>query len=174
MRVLLVEPYLGGSHAQWAEGLRRHSGHEVVLVGHEGRYWRWRMRGGPVTLAERAAEAVAAHGRPDLVLVSGMTDLAAFCGLSRSWLGATPVALYLHESQLLHPRRPGDGTGVEGVFANWRSMVAADHVFVATRYHREALLDASPPRWRRCPTNPTATCSSRSRPARRCCRSGSS
>ena len=33
MRVLLVEPYLGGSHADWAEGLTRHSTHEVVAVG---------------------------------------------------------------------------------------------------------------------------------------------
>ena len=58
MRVLLVEPYLGGSHADWAEGLARHSAHEVVAVGHPGRHWRWRMRGGPVTLAEQADRAV--------------------------------------------------------------------------------------------------------------------
>lgn len=144
MRVLLVEPYLGGSHADWAHGLVRHSTHEVVLVAHEGRHWRWRMRGGPVTLAEQAASAVAECGRPDVVLVSGMTDVAAFCGLSRSWLGATPVVLYLHESQLLHPGRPGGDAGSEGVLANWRSMVAADHVFVATRFHRRALLDSLP------------------------------
>jgi glycosyltransferase involved in cell wall biosynthesis len=142
--VLLVEPYLGGSHAGWAHGLVRHSAHEVVLVAHEGRHWRWRMRGGPVTLAERAAEAVADHGRPDVVLVSGMTDVAAFCGLSRSWLGTTPVAVYLHESQLLHPSRPDGDAGSEGVSANWRSMVAADHVFVATQFHRRALFDALP------------------------------
>ncbi len=144
MRVLLVEPYLGGSHADWAEGLARHSAHEVLGVGHPGRHWRWRMRGGPVTLAEQAAAMLADHGRPDVVLVSGLTDVAAFCGLSRRWLGDTPVALYLHESQLLHPGTPPGSTGAEGVFANWRSMVAADHVFVASEFHRRELFAALP------------------------------
>ncbi len=144
MRVLLVEPYLGGSHADWAAGLARHSAHEVTVVGHPGRHWRWRMRGGPVTLAEQAAAVVAEHGRPDVVLVSGLTDLAAFCGLSRRWLGDTPVALYLHESQLLHPGTPAGSAGAEGVFANWRSMVAADHVFVASGFHRRELFAALP------------------------------
>ena len=144
MRVLLVEPYLGGSHADWAAGLARHSAHEVTVVGHPGRHWRWRMRGGPVTLAEQAAAVVAEHGRPDVVLVSGLTDLAAFCGLSRRWLGDTPVALYLHESQLLHPGTPAGSVGAEGVFANWRSMVAADHVFVASEFHRRELFAALP------------------------------
>jgi glycosyltransferase involved in cell wall biosynthesis len=144
MRVLLVEPYLGGSHADWAEGLARHSAHEVVAVGHPGRHWRWRMRGGPVTLAEQAAAAVAEHGRPDVVLVSGLTDVAAFCGLSRRWLVDTPVGLYLHESQLLHPGTPAGAAGAEGVFANWRSMVAADRVLVASEFHRRELFAALP------------------------------
>jgi glycosyltransferase involved in cell wall biosynthesis len=144
VKVLLVEPYLGGSHADWAHGLVRHSAHEVVLVAHPGRHWRWRFRGGPVTLAEQAAAIVAERGRPDVVLVSGMTDVAAFCGLSRRWLGDLPVGLYLHESQVLHPARaPGEG-GAEGVYANWRSMAATDHTYVASEFHRRTLLDALP------------------------------
>jgi glycosyltransferase involved in cell wall biosynthesis len=144
MRVLLVEPYLGGSHADWAAGLARHSTHEVSVVGHPGRHWRWRMRGGPVTLAEQAATVVAEQGPPDVVMVSGLTDVAAFCGLSRRWLGAIPVVLYLHESQLLHPGTSAGSVGAEGVFANWRSMAAADHVFVASEFHRRELFAALP------------------------------
>lgn len=144
LEVLLVEPWCGASHGRWAEGLARHSRHHVVLVGHPDRHWRWRLRGSPVTLAAAAREAVAAHGPPDVVLVSGMTDLAALCGLSRDWLGSTPVGLYLHESQLVHPPVPGGTVPAEAVFANWRSMVAADEVFVSSAFHRRALLEALP------------------------------
>lgn len=32
MRIALVEPYHGGSHAAWAEGCRDHSVHDVGLI----------------------------------------------------------------------------------------------------------------------------------------------
>ena len=115
-----------------------------MVVGHPDRHWRWRLRGSPVTLARAAGDAVAEHGHPDVVLVSGMTDLAALCGLSRGWLGATPVGLYLHESQLVHPAAPGETVPAEAVFANWRSMVVADRVFVNSAFHRDALFAALP------------------------------
>ena len=79
-RVLLVEPFHGGSHGAWANSLVRHSRHEVVSVSHPGAFWRWRMRGAALTLAAATREAVAVHGAPDVVLVSGMVDLPAGWG----------------------------------------------------------------------------------------------
>ncbi|HJL89620.1 MAG TPA: DUF3524 domain-containing protein, partial [Acidimicrobiales bacterium] len=70
-RVLLVEPYHGGSHAAWADGLAAHSRHEVVAVSHPGAFWRWRMRGSSLTLAEGARAAGGRAGQPDLVSGSG-------------------------------------------------------------------------------------------------------
>ncbi|HXH58854.1 tRNA-queuosine alpha-mannosyltransferase domain-containing protein [Iamia sp.] len=96
MRVLLVEPWLTGSHQAWAEGFAVRSAHEVHVVAHDGAYWRWRLRGGAVTLAEAAAVVVAEHGPPDLVLASSMLDVPAFCGHARAWMGETPIALFLH------------------------------------------------------------------------------
>ena len=54
-RVVLVEPYYGGSHRAWADGLIRHSRHEIHLVTHDAAYWRWRLRGSALTLAEQVA-----------------------------------------------------------------------------------------------------------------------
>ena len=46
VRVLLVEPYYGGSHKAWADGYGAHSAYEVTLVSHPARFWKWRMQGG--------------------------------------------------------------------------------------------------------------------------------
>lgn len=144
MRVLLVEPWLTGSHQAWAEGFSAHSAHEVHLVAHDGAYWRWRLRGGAVTLAEAAAAVVDEHGPPDVVLASSMLDVPAFCGHSRGWLGTTPVALYLHETQPARAALTGEALDDDMAYRNWASMVAADHVFVNSDFHRTALFDALP------------------------------
>lgn len=144
MRVLLVEPWLTGSHQAWAEGFARRSAHEVHVVAHGGAYWRWRLRGGALTLAERAAEVVEAHGPPEVVLASSMLDVAAFGGHSRAWLGSTPVALYLHETQPARAALTGEPIDDDMAYRNWTSMVAADHVFVNSAFHRDALFGALP------------------------------
>ena len=87
MRVLLVEPYLGGSHADWATGLARHSTHEVGGRA-PGRHWRWRMRGGPVTLAEQAAAEVAEPAGPTWCWCRAHRP-GRVLRLSRRWLGDT-------------------------------------------------------------------------------------
>ncbi len=144
MRVLLVEPWLNGSHQTWAEGFAAHSDHEVQLVGHEGAYWRWRLRGGAVTLAEQSAAVVAEAGPPDVILASSMLDVAAFCGHARAWIADTPIALYLHETEPARALLTGEAIDDDIAYRNWTSMVAADHIFVNSAFHRDALFDALP------------------------------
>jgi glycosyltransferase involved in cell wall biosynthesis len=149
LHVLVVEPYLGGSHAAWVDGLRRHSRHRVTVVSHPANFWRWRMQGAALTLASGAEEAVATAGRPDIVLATDMMHLPAFLGFTRRTLGHASVALYLHESQLLYPDapdprgRPARGRPAEARErlgqVNWQSMAAADHVFFNSRSHLDAL-----------------------------------
>jgi glycosyltransferase involved in cell wall biosynthesis len=79
-----------------------------------------------------------------VVLASSMLDVPAFCGHARSWLGPTPVALYLHESQPARAALTGEPLDDDIAYRNWASMVAADHVFVNSDFHRTALLDALP------------------------------
>ncbi len=144
MRVLLIEPWLNGSHQAWAEGYAAHSGEDVHLVAHEGAFWRWRLRGGAVTLAERAAAVVDEHGPPDVVLASSMLDVPAFLGHARTWIGSAPVALYLHETQPARAALTGEVLDDDMAYRNWSSMVAADHVFVNSAFHRDALFGALP------------------------------
>ncbi len=138
--VLLVEPYYGGSHRAWADGYLARSRHRVRLVTHEGQLWRWRMRGGAVTLAEAVVADVEVHGRPDVVLVSDMVDLPALLGLTRRHLGDPAVVLYMHENQITYPLAPNQRPDEGLALVNWKSMVAADLVAFNSAFHRDAVL----------------------------------
>jgi glycosyltransferase involved in cell wall biosynthesis len=134
MEILLLEPYCGGSHRAWAEGYAAHSRHGVTPLALPARFWKWRMQGGALTLAEQAR---ALPTRPDLILASDMLNLPAFLGLTRDCFPGVPAALYCHENQLTYPFPPGEKRDLTYGMINWLSMLAADRVFFNSRYHLE-------------------------------------
>lgn len=139
MKVLLVEPYYSGSHRAWADGYVRHSSHEVRLITHPGRWWKWRMKGGAVTLA---ASLESLDGwAPEVVLVSDMIDLAHFRALARPHIGDPPTALYFHESQLTYPVAPRSSPDHSYSLTNWISACAADAVLFNSGYHRQVFFE---------------------------------
>ncbi len=102
------------------------------------------MRGGAVSLAEAADRWVEANGRPDVVVGTDMLDLAAFLGLTRRSIGAVPTIIYMHENQLTYPRQPGEALDQGLVWANWRSLLAADEIWCNSAFHRDDLLASLP------------------------------
>lgn len=129
MRIFLIEPYYTGSHQAWADGWQNISGHEIHLLTMEGRFWKWRMHGGPVTLAHQAIDLAAEVGLPEVVVASSMLDLATFGGLTGRQLGNPSSLLYMHENQLTYPLSPKTrGEDLSYGFVNWRSMLAADQI----------------------------------------------
>jgi glycosyltransferase involved in cell wall biosynthesis len=154
--VVLVEPYYGGSHRQWADGWVNHSSHDIRLVTHSDEFWRWRMRGGAVTLAEQLRADFAQSGRPDLLVVSDMVDVAALLGLTRDLTGDLPVAVYFHENQLVYPLAPEQEPDETFALINWRSLLAGDSVWFNSDFHRQALLAGLPKQLGRAPDEPHA------------------
>ena len=53
MKILIIEPFLTGSHKKWAENYSKYSQHNVQILSLPGRFWKWRMHGGAITLAKR-------------------------------------------------------------------------------------------------------------------------
>ncbi len=138
-RGLFVEPFFGGSHRAFAEGLVAHGGHDLELLTLPGREWRRRMRLGAQVLAGKAAEV---EGAFDFLLVSDMLDLAAFLALTRPRFERVPVLLFMHENQLTYPRLRG--TKLNSWFGqiNYLSALAADRVAFNSEYHRRDFLGA--------------------------------
>jgi glycosyltransferase involved in cell wall biosynthesis len=145
VKTLLIEPYFGGSHQAWAEGYRSHSSHEVALLTLPARWWKWRMRGGAVTLAEQAAELASNGYRPDVVMVSSMIDLALLRTLLDGIWGRIPTVLYLHESQFTYPDSPQMEPDASYGYTNWTSALVADAVIFNSEHHRNVFFEAA---WR--------------------------
>ena len=137
MHIALVEPYYGGSHKAWADGYAASSGHDVSLITHGSRFWKWRMHGGFLTLAEQLAADTTKNGVPDVILVSTMMNVAAFAGAVRHVAQGVPIAAYFHESQFTYPLSPADRVDFTYKMINWASAAVADLTIFNSTYHRD-------------------------------------
>jgi glycosyltransferase involved in cell wall biosynthesis len=145
LRVALVSPYHGGSHRAWAEGYAQSSGEQVALFTLPARFWKWRMHGGAVALAQGFAGS---GFQPDVILATDMLDLTTFLALTRGQTAVVPTLLYMHENQLTYPlpkngrsgpmRRQHGERDLHYVFINYASMLAADGVLFNSHYHLES------------------------------------
>jgi len=136
MRIALVEPYYGGSHMAWADGYAASSGHDVTLITHPARFWKWRMHGAFLTLADALEDEIADHGVPDVILASSMMNVAAFAGAVRTIAPGVPIAVYFHESQFTYPLSPADKADATYPMKNWSSAATADLVIFNSEFHR--------------------------------------
>lgn len=141
MNILVLEPFLGGSHKAFLEGLTKYSRHNVMSVTMSDRHWKWRMSGGSVTLAGKTKfikEPV------DLVLASSMTNLPAFIALTNPRFAETPVAMYMHENQLTQPLPDGEERDLTFCYINFLSVLVADKILFNSDFHRRTFLEALP------------------------------
>lgn len=146
MHIALIEPYFTGSHAAWATEYARYSGHAIEILRLSGHWWKWRMHGGAVTLAETFLKSDAL---PDLLLVTDMLDLTTFLALTRQKTASLPAAIYFHENQICYPWSPDDRDISQKRdqhygFINYSSALAADKVVFNSRYHQEAFFEELP------------------------------
>jgi len=149
MKILLVEPFFGGSHKAWAEGLAQYEEFECTFLTLPSRWWKWRMYGGAVALARRLK---ALDETFDLVLASSMLDLATFQGLTRRRLADLPHLVYFHENQFAYPLHDDlDQKDNHYCFMNYLTALAADGVAFNSIYNRDTFFDGLEPMLRSFP-----------------------
>ena len=146
MNIALIEPFYSGSHKKWVDGLIQHSTHDITLFSLPGRFWKWRMHGGAVTLAQQFLESKQSF---DLIVATDMLDLPLFISLIRKQNGLTPILLYFHENQITYPWSPTDedpklGRDQNYAFINYASALAADAIAFNSPYHQESFCNAIP------------------------------
>ena len=104
-RILVLEPYFGGSHRSVLECLLPRLPFEHDLLTLPARKWKWRMRHAAVTLADQVRAALDAGAAWDAILCSDMLNLAEFRGLVPDSVRRLPCVAYFHENQLTYPFR---------------------------------------------------------------------
>ncbi len=138
MKFLFLEPFYGGSHKDFADGLVDHSRHEIDLVTLPARFWKWRLRGAAIYWSRRIEEP----GRYDGLIASSLMNLG---DLKALWGDACPPALvYFHENQLTYPSAPDDRHDLQPGFTNIITALAARRVLFNSHTHRAAFLSALP------------------------------
>ena len=149
MHVLAIEPYYGGSHQAFWDGLALASRHRWTLATLPARHWKWRMRSAPVAIQDVIADAVATHGRPDVVVASEMLDLPTWLGFAsrddrfKPWLFDVPLITYFHENQWAYPTAPDARIDHHFGYTNLLTAAASDACWFNSEFNRKTFLDLS-------------------------------
>ncbi len=138
MRVLALNPYHGGSHAAFMDGWIRRSTHAFELNVLPAHHWKWRMRHGAMTFAQRLGQGQA----PDVLLCTDMLDLATLRGLVHPSMRALPAVVYFHENQLTYPDDHQTSRDLHFAFTNLTTALSADAVWFNSDYHRRTFVEA--------------------------------
>lgn len=132
MNVLFLEPFYGGSHKAFAEGLAARSRHRIDLFHLPARFWKWRMRGAALHFAETVKDPA----RYDLVIASGLMSAADFKALAKT--RCPPVLVYFHENQFSYPLAEGEQMDYQFGFTDITSALAADRILFNSKTHMDA------------------------------------
>lgn len=141
MRVLVVEPYLGGSHKAVLDALLPALPFEHDLLAMPARKWKWRMRGAAIVLAEEVRRMHADGARWDLVYASTFVNLAELVALARPALDGVPAIVYFHENQLMYPVRHEAEWDFQFPLTNIVSALVADRCLFTTRWHLDGFVE---------------------------------
>ncbi len=142
MNILYIEPFFGGSHKAWYEQLKSHSAHHFDVLSMDAKFWKWRMYGSAVTLAEQFLD----YSHPvDLILVSDMLDLTTFLALCHHKI-TVPIGIYFHENQFAYPWQEHSEDikqrrDVHYGMMNYLSALAADFLFFNSEHNRSSFFD---------------------------------
>ncbi|MFH1153377.1 MAG: DUF3524 domain-containing protein [Pseudomonadota bacterium] len=135
MKFLFLESFFGGSHQDFALGLKAHTGHDIDLVTLPARFWKWRMGGAALEFLSRVPSLAPYDG----IIVTDMMNLTDFIALAGT--GVPPVLLYFHENQFSYPLMPGEVRDYLFGLTNVTSALAARRVVFNSRFHQASFLE---------------------------------
>ena len=138
LRVLVLEPYYGGSHKSFLSGLSRNLPFALDLMTLPARKWKWRMR---LSAPFYAQELHKSGSRYDRILCSTFVDVAAFRGLAPSWVREVPLLTYFHENQFAYPTQFEDERDLHYALTNLTTALSSDRIAFNSLYNLESFME---------------------------------
>jgi len=97
-RLLIVEPFYGGSHKQLIDFLQTLP-FEIELISLPAKKWHWRAR----TSALYLSQVIPKNVTVDILFVSSVLNLSELCALRPDLAKIQKKIVYFHENQLNYP-----------------------------------------------------------------------
>jgi len=148
MNVLSLQPFFGGSHRSFSDGLIRHSRHQWTVLSLPDRHWKWRMRHAPLEFAKEIRKLQLQGQRWDAIFCTDMLDVATLKGLAD--LPPVPITVYFHENQFTYPSRPHPERAAAPAesdrhfaFTNFTTLMAADQVWFNSQFNLDTTLSGA-------------------------------
>ncbi|MBW2448880.1 MAG: DUF3524 domain-containing protein [Deltaproteobacteria bacterium] len=137
-KFLFLEPFYGGSHKDFAQGLVSNSKYKIDLVTLPARFWKWRMRGAALYFFKKIPSLKNYDGLITTDLMS-LSDFKALCGPF-----CPPSMVYFHENQLTYPLAPGESRDFQFGFTDITTSLAADLIVFNSQTHFDAFFSKLP------------------------------
>jgi glycosyltransferase involved in cell wall biosynthesis len=138
MKFLFLEPFFGGSHKDFAEGLVAHSQHDIELITLPARYWKWRMRGAALHFYNQ----IQTLSEYDGIISSPLMSLSDFKMLAGP--NCPPALVYFHENQLTYPLAPGEAMDMHFGFTDITTGLAANRILFNSKTHLNVFFKTLP------------------------------
>ena len=140
MRVLLLEPYYGGSHRAFLEGLQYVLPFDFTLISLPARKWKMRMQLAAPWMAEQVMDQVHGGRFFDVILCSTFLDVALLRSLLFKEGLNLPAAVYFHENQFAYPGQAADPARYQFTALNFTTALAADRIAFNSRYNHDTFM----------------------------------
>jgi glycosyltransferase involved in cell wall biosynthesis len=142
-RILLLEPYYGGSHKQFLTGIQDCVEAEFVLFSLPARKWKMRMQFSAVYFVQQIKALPVAEQQFDLVLCSTFVDVAVLRSLLLSlphWNRDAHVKTYFHENQIAYPGQQEDISMRQFISINYTTALASDSCAFNSHYNLDTFV----------------------------------
>lgn len=142
-RILILEPYYGGSHKHFLEGLQKCVSADYLLFTLPARKWKMRMQLSAPWFAEQIKTLPVCDRHFDSVLCSTFVDVAVLRSLLigvEGWNHQAKVLTYFHENQFVYPQRFDQPMQHQFTSINFHSALASDAIAFNSVYNRDSFL----------------------------------
>ncbi len=140
-KILIVEPYFGGSHKHFLDGLQKFIKADYTLITLPARKWKMRMQLAAPWVVEQIKKLQPEARYFDTVLCSTFVDVAMFRSLLSGisgWNKDARINLYFHENQFAYPSRIKDPSLYHFTAINFNSALAADSLAFNSIFNRDS------------------------------------
>ncbi|MFW8600547.1 tRNA-queuosine alpha-mannosyltransferase domain-containing protein [Desulfobacterota bacterium M19] len=140
-KTVVIEPYYGGSHKAFIDGLIKNLPGRFTLYTLPARKWKWRMRLAAPCFAAQVQSGKLELSDADRILCSPFLDVAAFRGLLPPAFRDLPIYTYFHENQFAYPVQINDKRDFHFALTNFTTALASNLLAFNSRYNFSSFIE---------------------------------